>query len=65
MLSIGLGLTASSLIFQGVSYSQFGTSKDDYAQLAFKAAYVPMGLGLFTILAGILTNPSPARNLSQ
>jgi len=59
-LITGLILTASSLAVQGFCYSQLGTSNDARARSYYTAAYVPLGVGLASILAGILFNPPPA-----
>jgi hypothetical protein len=56
-LVAGVLLTAASITAQGLAYSRFNTEHDAFARNVFTAAYAPMGIGLFTILMGILYNP--------
>jgi hypothetical protein len=56
-LVTGLLLTAGSVTVQGLAYSKFDTKNDALARNLFTAAFAPMGVGIFTILAGILYNP--------
>jgi hypothetical protein len=56
-LVTGLLLTAASATVQGLAYSKFDTEHDAFARNVFTAAFAPMGVGIFTILTGILYNP--------
>jgi hypothetical protein len=56
-MGLGLVLTLSSLIAQGVFYFNFDVNKEDYRRLHL-AMYIPLSLGLVTTLTGILMNPS-------
>jgi hypothetical protein len=55
VLVTGLVLTAASVAAQGAAYSN--TGDHDFARNVFTAAYAPLGVGILTILAGILYNP--------
>jgi hypothetical protein len=56
-LVMGLLLTAASATVQGLAYSEFDTGNDAFARNMFTAAFAPMGVGVFTMLAGIFYNP--------
>jgi hypothetical protein len=56
-LITGLFLTAASAAAQGLAYSEFDTGNDKLARNVFTAAFAPMGVGIFTMLTGILYNP--------
>jgi hypothetical protein len=56
-LVTGFFLTAASITAQGLAYSEFDTGNDAFARNVFTAAFAPMGVGIFTILAGIFYNP--------
>jgi hypothetical protein len=56
-LVTGLILTAASVAAQGVAYSRFDTGNDAFARNIFTASYGSMGVGLITVLTGLLYNP--------
>jgi hypothetical protein len=56
-LVTGILLTAASVTAQGLAYSEFDTGNDAFARNVFTAAFAPMGVGIFTMLTGILYNP--------
>ena len=58
LLSIGLFLTASSMVVQGVAYYQSDIFSNDTARDFHTWSYIPLGLGFITTLVGILINPA-------
>ena len=59
ILGIGLALTASAVATQVITHPQREfISNADLSRNLYNIAYVPMGLGLISLLGGILYNPS-------
>jgi hypothetical protein len=58
ILALGAFLTAAAIGVQAGAYTQFDTEKDEFARNLHTAAYVPMGLGILTIVGGIIYNPA-------
>lgn len=58
LLTAGLSLTAAGVAAQGIAFARPGGAEDALVRRIHYTAYVPLGIGLFSILAGILYNPA-------
>ena len=58
LLSIGFGLTTTSVVAREIAYTRFDTGNDSTARMVHGGSLPTLGLGLVLTLAGILYNPA-------
>ncbi|MDR1566130.1 MAG: hypothetical protein LBS48_02460 [Treponema sp.] len=58
LLTAGFSLTAAGVTAQGIAFARPGGIDGTLVRRMHYTAYVPLGIGLFSILAGILYNPA-------
>jgi hypothetical protein len=58
LLTAGFSLTAAGAAAQGIAFARPGGAGDTLVRRIHYTAYVPLGVGLFSLLAGILYNPA-------
>jgi hypothetical protein len=56
-LTAGLVIAASALLVQGLALNAYHSGGGEFARVAYQAAYMPLGAGLMTLMAGILYKP--------
>ena len=57
LLGIGIGLTVIGAAAQGVVFARYGGSNENIGRYLYYAGYIPLTMGLASLLWGTLYNP--------